>query len=181
MAARRLCVQIVRSLCPGDIRTRRRGAAAVEAAFCLPMLLILLLGLWQVGRMVQVSQILNNAAREGARYAALGNITINGDITPITAEMVQTLVGNYLTAAGLPNAAASGAQVTLTSSSGWTDPCNAQPLDKFQVTVTIPPGAAFNSVPWSTLSLIQANQLSASVNWVSLVDSQVSVGSQLPF
>lgn len=181
MAARRLRVQIVRSTCPGARKNRRRGAAAVEAAFCLPMLLMLLLGLWQVGRMVQVSQILANAAREGARYAAMGNITINGAIMPITQTMVQQVVGNYLSAAGLPPAAASGAQTTITSSSGWTDPCNAQPLDKFQVTVTIPTGAAFNSVQWSAINLVQANQLSASVNWVSLVDSQVSVGSQLPF
>lgn len=147
----------------------------------MPLLVILMLGLWQVGRMVQVSQILANAAREGARYAAMGNITINGTITPITSSMVQTVVSGYLTAAGLPSTAATAAQVTINSASGWTDPCKAQPMDKFQLTVTIPSGAAFNSLQWSALNITGANQLSASVTWMSLVDSQISVSSQLPF
>ena len=43
----------------------RRGVAAVEAALILPVALMLMLGTWEVGRMVEVSQVLNNAAREG--------------------------------------------------------------------------------------------------------------------
>lgn len=162
---------------------RRRGAAAVEAAFCLPLLVVLMLGMWEVGRMVQVSQILANAAREGARYAAMGNLNINGANTPITVAMVQQLVRDYLTGAGLPTAAVSGAQITLTNLSGnaWTDPSGAQPMDKFQVTVTIPSGTAFNSLQWSTLKITGTNQLSASATWVSLVDSQVTVSTQLPY
>lgn len=46
---------------------RRRGVAAVEAAVLLPLALMLMLGTWEVGRMVEVGQILNNAAREGGR------------------------------------------------------------------------------------------------------------------
>ena len=51
--------------------------------------------------------------------------------------MTQTAVQNYLTTAGLPSAAAGGGQVTITclATPSWTDPCNALPLDKFQVTV----------------------------------------------
>ena len=50
----------------------RRGAVAVEAAMTLPLLLTLMLGVWEVGRMIQVQQILVNAAREGARLAGGG-------------------------------------------------------------------------------------------------------------
>ena len=161
----------------------RRGAVAVEAAFCLPLLLVFMVGIWEVGRMVQVSQILANAAREGARYAAAGNLNISGVNTPITVAMVQQNVQNYLTAAGLPAAAANGAQVQVTnlSSHTWTNPSDAQPMDKFQLSVTIPSGAAFNSLKWSLLSMTGVNQLSSSVTWVSIVDSQVSVNMQLPF
>jgi hypothetical protein len=161
------------------MRAARQGTATVEAAFCLPLLLLLLLGMWEVGRMVQVSQVLANAAREGARYAAAGNI--NG--TPITAAMVQQNVTQYLSAANLPTAAANGAQVQLTnlSSHSWTDPCNAQPMDPFSLTVTIPSGSAYNSLRWCVLTITGMNQVSASVNWVSLADSQVNVNTQLPY
>jgi Flp pilus assembly protein TadG len=153
---------------------------AVEAAFCLPILLTLMVGMWEISRMVQLSQILSNAAREGARYAATGNL--NG--TDITAAMVQQNVQNYLTCAGFPSAAVNGASIQITNlaGDGWTDPCNAQPMDKFSVTVTIPQGTAFNSLQLTTLSLANVTQqLSASATWVSLVDSQVTVGTQLPY
>ena len=151
----------------------------MEAAFCLPLLVVLMIGMWEVGRMIQVSQILANAAREGARYAAAGSM--NG--TPITVAMVQQTVSDYLTGSGLPAAAVSGAQVKLTnlSSHTWTNPCDAQPMDQFSITVTIPSGAAFNSLQWCVLKVTGVNQLSANVNWVSLTDLQVNVNTQLPY
>ncbi len=72
----------------------------------MPIILTLMLGVWEVGRMIQVSQILGNAAREGAVVAGGGYV--NG--TAVTVSTVQTEVQNYLTAAGLPSAAATGAQ-----------------------------------------------------------------------
>ena len=161
-------------------RKCRRGAAVVESAFVLPILLILMLGIWEVGRMVQVSQILDNAAREGARVAAGGYV--NG--TQVTYSTVKTAVQNYLTAAGLPSAAATGAQVTLTclASPNWTDPYQALPLDAFKVTVTIPSGAAFDSLRWNLLNKITSlSQLSATVYWQSADNSQVTVSTTLPY
>src|SRR5436309_1610749 len=43
---------------------RRGGAAAVEAAVVLPFVLFLMLGMWEVGRMVEVNAIFTNAVRE---------------------------------------------------------------------------------------------------------------------
>src|ERR1700676_4597826 len=111
----------------------RRGTSIIEAAFVLPLALTLMLGVWEVGRMVQVCQVLDNAAREGARMAAGGYV--NG--TPVTCAMVQQEVSNYLTAAGFPSAAATGAVTTVTCLAGtaWTDPYQAQPSDSFTVSV----------------------------------------------
>src|SRR5262245_36889857 len=48
----------------------RSGIAAVEFAFLLPFLLILLMGLWEVGRCVSMQNLLDNAAREGGRLGS---------------------------------------------------------------------------------------------------------------
>ena len=161
-------------------RTIRRGAAAVEAAICLPVLLTLMFGVWEVGRLAQVQQILSNAVHDGARIASQG--TLNG--TPVTVAMVQQAVRDYMTSAGLPSAAVSGAQIQLInkSSHSWTDPTDAQPLDPFQLTVTVPAGTAFNSLRWILLpSVTGANQISATTNWLSMTDSEVTVNTQLPY
>jgi len=49
-----------------------RGAAAVEFALCLPLLLLLLFGLIDFGRALNAQLTLTQAAREGVRLAALG-------------------------------------------------------------------------------------------------------------
>ncbi|GAB2764900.1 TadE/TadG family type IV pilus assembly protein [Sinomonas soli] len=52
-----------------------RGAAAVEFAIVLPVLLVLLLGIIDFGRAFSAQQTLTYAAREGARTMALGQGT----------------------------------------------------------------------------------------------------------
>src|ERR1700730_3246642 len=63
----------------------RNGVATVEFACCLPLLVLILAGLWQVGRYTEVQQVLWNAAREGARDASLGQ------------DNLQTVAANILT------------------------------------------------------------------------------------
>lgn len=50
-----------------------RGAAAVEFALVLPILLVLLLGIVEFGRVFNVQVSVTNAAREGARVMAIEN------------------------------------------------------------------------------------------------------------
>jgi len=57
-----------------------------------------------------------------------------------------------------------------------------QLLDAFQVTVTIPSGTPFNSLRWIMLpSITGATQISATTNWLSMNDSEVTVNTQLPY
>ncbi len=69
----------IRSAAPAgrpDTRTGRqrdRGAAAVETAIVLPLLLLLVFGLIDFGRMLNAQITVTEAAHEGARAAALGN------------------------------------------------------------------------------------------------------------
>jgi Flp pilus assembly protein TadG len=58
----------------------RRGAAAAEAAICLPVLLLIALGAIQAASMIFAKQALTAAAYEGARVA------IGVDATPTEVE-----------------------------------------------------------------------------------------------
>ena len=53
--------------------TRERGAALIEAAIIIPLLLLLVLGVVEYGFMVNRGTVINNAAREGAREAIFGS------------------------------------------------------------------------------------------------------------
>jgi TadE-like protein len=59
------------------MRTRHseRGAALLEAAVTIPLLLLIAVGIFEFGRAYQTWQILTNAAREGARIAVLPDPT----------------------------------------------------------------------------------------------------------
>jgi Flp pilus assembly protein TadG len=157
----------------------RRGAVAVEAAVCLPVMVALMLGMWDLGRVAQMSRLVEDAAREGARFAAGG--TNNG--TVVTVANVQTAVQNYLTAGGMPATAVNGAVITVTnqSSDTWTNPGNALPLDQFQVTVTIPAGAPYQSLKLITATMCGVTSLQQTVTWLSANDALVVVNTQLPY
>ena len=52
------------------MRRREKGAALVEAAIVIPLLLILLFGLIEFGRYIAMTSTVTNASREAARFAA---------------------------------------------------------------------------------------------------------------
>lgn len=51
---------------------REKGAVAVEFALVLPVFLVLVLGIFEFGRAFNIQVSLSQAARESARYAAIG-------------------------------------------------------------------------------------------------------------
>ena len=70
-----------------------RGAALIEAAITIPIILLISVGIFEFGRAYQTWQVLTNAAREGARQAIL---------TDKTDADVQTTVQSYMKTGGLP-------------------------------------------------------------------------------
>lgn len=54
-------------------RRGERGAAAIEFALVLPVLLLLVIGLIEFSRLYNIQISLSNAAREGARSMAIHN------------------------------------------------------------------------------------------------------------
>jgi Flp pilus assembly protein TadG len=74
------------------LKKNERGAALLEAAITIPMILLISVGIFEFGRAYQTWQVLTNAAREGARYAVIDG-TSDAD--------VRTRVNNYLSGGGL--------------------------------------------------------------------------------
>lgn len=64
---------------------RRRAATAVETALVMLPLLMFLFGIFEYGRLLMDWNLLNNAAREGCRYALANNTntSINSNVNAI--------------------------------------------------------------------------------------------------
>jgi Flp pilus assembly protein TadG len=61
---------------------RQSGQALIELAFIVPLLLLVGLGVIEIGRYAYIGILVGNAARAGAAYAAQG-LTTSGDTTGI--------------------------------------------------------------------------------------------------
>ena len=79
---------------------RDRGAAAVEFALVLPILLLFVMGTIEWGWFFFTHQRVVNAAREGARAGTLVPPPPNGTTAQMQSEAT-TAANNYLTAVGL--------------------------------------------------------------------------------
>ena len=177
----------------------RRGVAAAEFACCLPLIVLLLLGLWEVGRMVEVNQVMWNSAREAARDASLGQ------------DNLQTVASNLLTylQSAEPTAFAQGHQTSLiapvvtlpantTGYTCWdttanrelftvtftdlthptdTDPTQMNQLDLYQVGVQAP----YSTIGWTGVARITGmSRMNVAVTWASMVDSPFQITPSLP-
>jgi Flp pilus assembly protein TadG len=105
----------------GQARHGERGQAIVELALTLPLLLLVLLGIFDFGLMFQRFEVVANAAREGARVAVLPGYL------PAQAE---THAQNYLAAGGVTPATVNCTQSTVTLSTSPT-----KTVDVMQCTV----------------------------------------------
>src|SRR3989338_3140066 len=66
---------------PADrvLRGRRPGTAMIEAAVVLPVLLLLLFGIMEVGRALMTYNLLTHSVRAGARLAVVKPDLVDGD------------------------------------------------------------------------------------------------------
>jgi Flp pilus assembly protein TadG len=130
-----------------------------------------LIGLWELGRMAEVEQILSNAARDAARRASSAQITTaqtNQVVTDylnnatITTTNVQTTIQNVT----------AGQSVTYDSSGGVVggadfNLANATQNDRLTITISIP----FNDFRWATISRVFASSsLTGRATWYALKD-----------
>lgn len=102
-----------------------RGSALIEAALTVPILLLLMVGIFEVGRAYETWQVLCNAAREGARMA----VTPNSD-----SGTVSSLVRRYMADGQLTEAQTASVSVN----SAATIVVNGANVGASQVTVDYP-------------------------------------------
>jgi Flp pilus assembly protein TadG len=93
---------------------RERGAALLETALVLPLVLLVAVGIFEFGRAFQTWQVLTNAAREGARVAILPGANLD----TITARATSYLQSGQLSEAN--NATVAVAPVALDLGGGIT-------------------------------------------------------------
>ena len=105
--------------------SRERGAAMVETAITIPILLVLMVGIFEVGRAYEHWQVLTNAAREGARMS----------ITPSSTQSATTaLIRQYMAEGQLSESAAAAVVVNT----GASIDVNGTPVSASAVTVDYP-------------------------------------------
>jgi Flp pilus assembly protein TadG len=109
----------------GHRRSDERGTALIETAIIMPLLLFIAVGIFEFGRAYQTSQVLTNAAREGARVAVLPNQA---------SDAVDSRVRQYLSIGGLVSDSSVG--VTVTAVPVATGAASTAPGS--QVTVSYP-------------------------------------------
>ncbi|AWM40690.1 TadE-like protein [Gemmata obscuriglobus] len=185
-------------------RPARRGVAAIELAFVFMLFVIpLMFGIWELGRLVQVQQLVSNATREGARLSAQA-YTINSSGAPTQIRLstgtvnVQASVYQYLYAAGLTNLQLSDVTVEFAFSTPRTtdyvplstdptgtnypfgsyppEPCYGEKGMIFTLKITIP----WSKVRWINKGLISPSTVSFTVTWQMLTDDRFQVNGTLP-
>jgi Flp pilus assembly protein TadG len=115
---------------PGSRPCKRRGAVTVELAVVAPIVFVVILGIFEIGRGLMVIHLLNNAAQAGCRAGIIeGQSTAN----------IKTMVTNTLTSTGIK-----GDTVTVQVNDGSTDASSALAGDEITVKVSVP----VSSVTW---------------------------------
>lgn len=74
-------------------RASERGQSLVELALCLPLLILILLGVLDFGRVFNAYIVITNAARNGAYYGSMHSLDTNG----ITQRVIDEAAGSGVT------------------------------------------------------------------------------------
>lgn len=190
---------IDRSSKTGPKKGSRPGAAAAEFAICLPLILLILTGLWEVGRCSEVAVVMWNSAREAARDASLGQ----DNLQAVATNLLTYLQGAEPTAFGQGHSTSMISPVITLPSNTYgytcwdntanrelytmsysdltntsvTDPTLANQLDVYLINVSAP----YKSIAISPLSQITATtRISVTVDWASMLDTPFQITPYLP-
>lgn len=139
----------------------RKGAALMECAVMLPVLMMMVLGILEIGSALRASTILQSACREAGRLTAMDWRYITHDNQTPNAKVTQDLK-NFVTAAGLRG---NDTTVTITYADGaragqtFDLADTANDLQFVKVEATLP----YSSVSVFPLTYLSGKKLKANV------------------
>ncbi len=149
----------MKTKCIRNRQTLRRGAVAVEFAFVAPILVTTALGLIELSRAFDGQNLLETAAREGARFASMDRDGMLPEGQSTNSKLIQD-VKKFLASSGLdPN----DITVSVThaddpnSTFDLDDPAND--LKLFQVEISIP----YSSVSFTPVNPSNDYSMKASI------------------
>jgi hypothetical protein len=191
-------------------RTPRRGIAATEMALIAPVIILLLVGVWEVGRLIMVQNVLNETARETARLAGSAgyfasnnhNNPAGGTLTLISPSTnshyeVQKKAIVYLNASGVTT---NGVKVTVSdlgtasSAKTWNYTWDATAgtgtgsgydpsaaADQLD-TIQVTVTVPYKNVGWSPLNVFigKNTNLYATAKWASMRDIPLTISTTIP-
>jgi Flp pilus assembly protein TadG len=96
-----------------------RAAALMEFAIALPLLVVLVVGIFDFGGAFNLKQELNNAMREGARFGASQPSNDLGLTLPPSVNSIRFLVDSYLQTAHINDCGLNTAGWALSSGFTW--------------------------------------------------------------
>ena len=161
-------------------------------------MMLILTGMWQIGRSTEVYQVMSNSAREAARDASLGQYNLQA----VASALLTYLQGADSTAFGSGHSTSFISPVvalpanttgytcwdntanrelftmtfTDTTNPTITDPSLMKQLDVYQIGVQVP----FQSIELTPVLAIPASRLQVNVVWASMVDSPFQIAPDLP-
>lgn len=97
-------------------KQKERGAVAVEMAILLPLLLLILIGTMEFGRVFNVQNSLTQAAREGARHGAIHYNKSSLDVEGTVLDAAPSLDNLALAVAHNAGSCSPGSNVEVTAS-----------------------------------------------------------------
>lgn len=178
---------------------RRPGAALIEFCGVLPLYLLLILGIWEGGRLFHALQIVSNATREGARLAARADAS-NDPYTNLAMSSpanIRATIINYIRNTDPNIGTGSGLTIEIKKVDGGgseipgsgdidpsdktlalTDPLRVQRLDHLRVRVTID----YDNFRLSTNvpRIMNVNQLAVVVDTRCLLDEPFTIDPTVP-
>ena len=188
----------------------RKGIAATELALLAPLILTLLMGLWEVGRYIAMQNLIDNAVREGGRMGSSGAYFSSNNMTDPTTSGTLTLAAPskntacemqkrvllYLQTSGVST---TNATVKVTNTGTTTTPKTwnytytaagaitgsgydptAAAGQLDRLAVTVT--VSYANIAWSPLSYFigQSTTMTATANWNSMVDVPLTVSTTIP-
>src|SRR4051794_11713078 len=126
-----------------DLPRPRQGAATVEMAMIAPMIVLFLLGTFEMSRGFLVKEVLHDAARKACRTGILpgrGNDAVTADVNDVLRDN---------------NISPTGATVTILVNGIAGDALTAKRGDKVSVQVSIP----VSQVNWTTTIFLQTTMI----------------------